>query len=296
MHIPKHARRSLARSAGGQDLDSRIQQNTSVLKVGLMALGVLLAVGVVMHLRAASASAVVGDPSVVGQFSPMKNMPVSVVTANVMPNGRVLFWPAWDTGAQVQLWDPPSDSVSAGTSPSFDPFCAGQVFMADGRLFVTGGHVPGGGVGSGDTGLTEASYYDPASNSWQTLPTMNAGRWYPTNTILGSGDVLTTSGHINTASGNNPLPQVWQAASGTWRNLTSAQQVMDTYPFMFLAPNGKVFHAGSEQTTQYLDTSGTGAWSTVGDRTWGQRGYGTAVMYDTGKVLTLGLPPLRSST
>jgi Kelch motif len=56
---------------------------------------------------------------------------------------------------------------------------------------------------------------------------------------------------------------------------------------MFLAPNGKVFNAGPARTTRYLETSGTGAWSTVASRSV-TRGSGSAVMYGRGKILIAG--------
>ena len=90
---------------------------------------------------------------------------------------------------------------------------------------------------------------------------MNAGRWYPTVTVLANGDVLVVSGYRDNSFGVNILPQVFQVGSGTWRNLTSAQLGLDLYPQMFLAPNGKVFNAGPSQDTRYLDTAGSGTWS-----------------------------------
>ena len=39
---------------------------------------------------------------------------------------------------------------------------------------------------------------------------MNAGRWYPTATVLANGDVLVVSGSIDTTSGINTVPQVFQ--------------------------------------------------------------------------------------
>jgi N-acetylneuraminic acid mutarotase len=56
---------------------------------------------------------------------------------------------------------------------------------------------------------------------------------------------------------------------------------------MHLAPNGKVFVSGMNGTTRYLDTSGTGEWSVVGNSSQG-RDYGTSVMCDHGKVLIVG--------
>ena len=73
-------------------------------------------------------------------------------------------------------------------------------------------------------------------------------------------DVLVVSGEEDPTT-TNPLPQVWQVGSNSWRNLTNAQLVQALYPAMFVAPNGKVFNAGPWQATRYLDTSGTGAWS-----------------------------------
>ena len=57
---------------------------------------------------------------------------------------------------------------------------------------------------------------------------------------------------------------------------------------MFVAPNGKVFCAGPSQTTRYLDITGTGAWSSVANSNYGTRNWGSAVMYDDGKVLLMG--------
>src|SRR6185503_3713165 len=86
---------------------------------------------------------------------------------------------------------------------------------------------------------------------------------------------------------NNTLPQVWQVSSSSWRNLTSAQLGLPLYPRTILAPNGRVFVATS--TSRYLDTAGAGSWSTVGNTLNGGRdNYGSAAMYEPGKVLWVG--------
>ena len=166
-----------------------------------------------------------------------------------------------DSGGAVienaQLWDPaaPNQPVTP-LPPAYDLFCSGHTFLADGRLFVAGGHI------QNSVGSPKASIYNPFTNTWAATPDMNAGRWYPTVTTLANGDALVVSGSMDTTVGVNPLPQVYQAASNTWRSLTSAQLSMDLYPRMFLAPDGRVFNAAPSQTTRYLDTSGTGAWQT----------------------------------
>jgi hypothetical protein len=140
-------------------------------------------------------------------------------------------------------------------------------------------------------GLPNAYTYNPLNDTWTRLPDMNNGRWYPTATTLPNGDVLVISGWINTTVGVNVEPQVWQSATASWRNLTTAHLALPFYPYMFVAPNGKVFCAGPSQITRYLNVSGTGAWSSVGNSIYGTRNWGSAVMYDDGKVLMMGGSP-----
>ena len=177
---------------------------------------------------------------------------------------------------------------SNGHRESFDYacyniFCSGHAFLADGKLFVAGGHI------QDDVGLPNASMYDPFTAQWSSAPNMNAGRWYPTTTTLGNGDILVVSGSIDNSVGENRLPEVFQVGSGTWRDLTNAQISLDLYPRMHLAPNGRVFNSAPSTVTRYLDTSGTGAWTVVANHSVNvYRGYGPSVMYDNGKVLVMG--------
>ena len=205
----------------------------------------------------------------------------------MLPTGKVMIWPGDEesggiSGDDPRSWDPANQSVSILSKAGYDLFCSGHTFLADGTLFVAGGHI------SNFVGLSRASTYNPFNNAWTNLPNMNAGRWYPTTTVLANGDVLVVSGYIDLTTLVNTLPQVFQVATGTWRDLTSAQLAQDLYPMMLLAPNGKAFNAGPSTATRYLDTSGSGAWSFVADRVGGYRGYGSAVMYAPGKVLVMG--------
>lgn len=234
-------------------------------------------------------------PDVVGEWTLITpSLPYFPVHANLLPNGKVILWPGDNgiSGNDPRAWDPTDNSLTNLAKPGYDLFCVGHVSLADGSIFLAGGHV------SNFVGLPNATKYNYLTDTWTTLPNMNAGRWYPTTTALGNGDVLTISGDIDTTIGVNPLPQVFQVSSGTWRNLTGAQILLDDYPRMFLAPNGKVFYAGLSPTTRYLDTSGTGAWSFVANRQGGYRDYGTAVMYAPGKIITMGgdqQPPKNSA-
>lgn len=219
------------------------------------------------------------DPSIVGQWSAVQTLPIVAVHAHMLPTGKVLFYPYTD---DPHLWDPVTGTVTSATLAGFNTFCTGHTFLADGRLFVAGGHI------ANNVGLPNAAIYNPVTNSWTRLPDMNAGRWYPSNTTLANGDVLVVSGDQDTTVGVNTLPQVWQTASNSWRNLTNAQLGLNLYPAMHLAPNGKVFMSMPGEITRYLDTSGTGLWTTVATRQYGFRSYGSSVLYDDGKVLVAG--------
>jgi hypothetical protein len=220
----------------------------------------------------------------VGQWETLTALPFFPVHVHLLPTGKVMIWPGDGgiSGNDPRRWDPADQNVTTLPKPEDDLFCSGHAFLADGRLFVAGGHIQNG------VGLPKANLYNPFSNTWVDAPNMNAGRWYPTVTTLANGDALVVSGSIDNTVGVNMLPQVYQAETGTWRSLTSAQLNQDLYPMMFLAPNGKVFYAAPTQTTRYLDTSGTGGWSFVANRTFGGRSYGSAVMYADGKVMVVG--------
>ena len=217
--------------------------------------------------------------SVTGRWTKLQNLPQPAVHNVVMPNGKVLIF-GRDNAERV--WDPITQAITLPPHVGYDLFCAGHTLLHDGRVFIAGGHI------ADFVGLAKASIYNPASNNWTVVPDMNAGRWYPTLTTLPNGDVLVVSGEIDTTVGVNPLPQVYQTATNTWRDLTAAQLQQGLYPMMFLAPNGKVFDAGPTNITRYLDTAGAGTWSVVGSRTFGWRDYGTAAMYAEGKILVAG--------
>ncbi len=135
---------------------------------------------------------------------------------------------------------------------------------------------------------------------WQLEGTrpMNGGRWYASVTTLPNGEVVVVGGERNGPGDLNPVPEVWQTNSGGgWRELTSAQLAVNLYSPLHVAPNGKVFMSGTAQLTRYLDTSGSGQWTNVGNRLYGLRDYGSAVMYEPGKVLFAGGgdPPTRTA-
>ena len=228
------------------------------------------------------------------------------IHVHMLPTGKVMFWQTWreSTG----LWDPVTNQFSAAafplpsSNPTYNPFCSGHAWLPDGRLMVVGGHI------ENNNGLNRANIYNPFTNTWaNNVPNMPSiptgapygvgrnGRWYPSVTTLGNGDILTLSGDMN---GNppggqpdtNPLPQVYSPSTNSWRNLTTAYKVLPLYPRTFLAPDGRVVSlSGYGDETEFLDTAGTGSWEYLEDTLDPNIfDFGAAVMYDTGQIAYFG--------
>ncbi len=227
----------------------------------------------------------VSDPSVLGQWSAVSPLPIVPIHSTYLPNGKVISWDRkWGIDyTNPQLLDPASMTMVPTPHPGKELFCSGHVLLADGKLFVAGGHLV-----NDSYGLDSAFTYDPVANQWNQLPNMNAGRWYPSVCLLGNGDPVVMSGTITPALGNNQVPQVFEFSTGNWRTLSTAVRNLYTFPMVHLAPNGMVFVPGPEATSRYLDTSGSGAWIDVAAAIEGGRDYGGSVLYDVGKVLMVG--------
>ena len=216
--------------------------------------------------------------ALVGQWSSPLTWPAVAIHANLLPNGVVMTWGRSDH--DPVLWDPVAGTFASASRP-VDLFCSGHALLPDGRLLVAGGH-----SGVDTKGIVATEIYDYRTNSWTAGQNMQNGRWYPTNTTLANGEMLTISGG-DTSGVLNKIPEVW-TTSGGWRALTTASASLPYFPMIFVAPNGTAYVAGPNQSTGYLNTSQTGSWTAGPNRTFGSRDYGSAVMYDAGKILAVG--------
>ena len=218
-----------------------------------------------------------------GQWAAPITWPVVAIHAALLPNGHVLTWGRSDR--QPVVWTPPATVGGAGsfasTPETSDLFCSGHTFLPDGRILIAGGH-----SGTNSLGIRNSAIFSYATNTFTAGPLMENGRWYPTNTTLASGEVVTMSGG-DTAQQRNLIPEVYQA-NGTWRVLSTASLYLPYYPMNFVTPTGAVFAAGPAQTTYFLDPSGTGHWTVGPSSAFGTRDYGSAVMYEIGKIFMVG--------
>src|SRR3954447_23314713 len=214
---------------------------------------------------AASAAAVTaGLPQDVGQRGPVVDWPVVGVHVALLPNGKVLAYDSVGDNAtesypvqdhtRATVWDPASGTQTpVNVDTGYNVFCSGLAHLVDGRLFLAGGNKD-----QQLNGIVQTHLFDPATNTWSLGPNMAAGRWYPSVTPLRNGEMLITSGRVDT-------PEV-RMLNGALRTLSTASLSLPLYPWMDVAPDGRAFYSGPDQTLRMLDTTGTGAWQTLGQR------------------------------
>jgi len=229
-----------------------------------------------------------------GDWGPEVSWDIVPLHMNLLPNGKILAWgktDAADTMGMPRLWDPASGSPDGLPMINVDTmlFCAGHVLMPDGRLMVAGGHL------QDDRGIATTYFFDQ-NGSPQRVGDMNHGRWYPTLTVLPNGEVLSMAGR-NESGTVIRIPEIWEG--NQWNELPGANggaaDEIPYYPRNFVAPDGRVFYAGERVSSRWFDVDGTGSgggrgsWSDGPNHVWPfNRDYGTAVMYEPGKILYAG--------
>jgi hypothetical protein len=210
-----------------------------------------------------------------GQWTDPVDWPIVAIHTMLLPDGRVLVMNRIRT---PQIWDPATGNFKSVPPPA-NLFCAGHALLPDGRVFLAGGHI------DDNQGLPNVTLFSPTTDAWTSLAPMARGRWYPTTTVMGNGDVVIIAGRDENMV-EVTIPEVW--SNGTLRQLTGASQALPYYPRAFVAPDGRLYVAGSAINTRYLSLEGNGSWQNGPKRVGEGRPYGSAVMYDDGKILYAG--------
>lgn len=230
------------------------------------------------------------------------------VHISLLPDGRLLYWGRdkdpndpdinkWDIGGSCNTytWNPSTGARTTIPNTTTNLFCSGHSFLPDGRLLVAGGHVREEtnkaleGIGEDDVNV-----FDYRDNSWTRVGFMPRGRWYPSTVTLANGEVVIVSGLYRNSLNQivtNETPDLFTSA-GTVRPFTAAESFA-MYPFLGLAPSGKVFVADRGiNPSKFFDPtgdSGNGLFADV-DTTSAVHREGSAVIYDSanGRVLMAG--------
>jgi hypothetical protein len=237
----------------------------------------------------ANAPTVTGGPGNVGQWGPVVSWPVVAINAALLPNGKVLAYDSIGDHAtetypvqdhtRATVWDPATGSQSDVTlNDGYNIFCSGFSHLRNGNMFVAGGNKD-----QQLNGILQTHYFDWSAGTWSLGVSMSYARWYPTVTAMGNGEMLITSG-------GPAIPEVRQN-DGTLRQLSNASLSLPLYPWFDVAPDGRAFDSGPDQTMRSLNPSAAGAWQIWSSRDSINRDYGSHAMYDVGKILVAGGGP-----
>lgn len=216
-------------------------------------------------------------------------------------NPNFYRWNPQTGGFTPILW--PETSVVRQCGQSLPPamaklFCSAHTFLADGRLLIAGGDVLGPDLWCDNSdepawsGLRYAHIYD-GLNLPDAAPApiaeMAQGRWYPTNTTLADGRVLTVAGFnecgycdgdgdptsIDNTDVEIFIPPDAQNPGGAWAY--AGDYYLPVYPQMLLLSSGAVFYAGPGRDTARFHPQ-TQTWSPTEWMNYPYRMYGPAVL------------------
>lgn len=236
-----------------------------------------------------------------GQWSDVVEWPEIPVSAAQLPDGKLLTWVGGtelsDQGTKsvASVYDPETGAFIGVDHESHNQFCSGIAQLEDGSVFNSGGNPE----------TKKTSRFDIETMSWVSMDEMSYPRWYPTTLTLPDNDVFTAFalGAGNTSERFVEDTQTWQNTPGaTMQSLVDEQNninkslayngstTMQWYAFMHVAPNGRVFQSGPMETIHWFDAEGQGDVEQFGARLGGDqaRMFGSAVMYDIGKILITG--------
>lgn len=162
--------------------------------------------------------------------------PLLAVHMALLHTGKVLMFAGsgndeqYTTGLRSAVYDYRNGTFSIPHTP-IDLFCAGQTFLADGRLMVAGGTKD-----YAFTGLQTALLFDPITEQWTFVQPMKWPRWYPTLLTLGDGRAFVTAGNGGAEN------ETYTAASG-W-SVSGPPFGWPLYPHLHLLKDGRVFYSG----------------------------------------------------
>jgi len=200
-------------------------------------------------------TAFAGDPAALGQFNAYDvGLEFTPIHAALLRTGRVWLGagsgndkPTFEIGDfRSYTWDPVAGGAATEITAPYDLFCAGQTFLAKGKLLIAGGTKDYPVVWPGTVlfeGSRLAYTFDPITETYKKMPRMAGGRWYPTLVTLGNGRVYAMAGINATADAMNVKPEIFNPAGPSWRTKPTTDP-WPMYPHLFVADNGRLFYSG----------------------------------------------------
>ena len=250
--------------------------------------GATLIVAVLLPDSARAQTCPLNIPHVNGTWTILPyQMPINPISANLLPNGKVLIVAGSENDAsnnskgsesyRAAVWDPTgvTESSISVQELTYDVFCSGTAALPDGRSLIIGGT---SNYSPSFTGENRASIFNPAMGQFVQTQNMHDGRWYATAIALGDGRIMAMSG-LTATGGTSTTIEIYDLrnAGAGWRAPTAVPFSPPLYPRLSLLPNGKVFYTGQGSGTGnangWMFNPATGGWTAsvaiTMDRTYG---------------------------
>lgn len=167
------------------------------------------------------------------------------VHASVLPDGSVLLMAGSGNSPEdfqaghlrSYVFSPDTCSTEEVPTPS-DVFCSGHTSLPNGNVLVAGG------TGKYDpyVGLKTSYEYDWVNRQFVPVAPMARGRWYPSATELGNGDVFVVSG-LDEKGALATRAEIYHSSTRTWTTVPYKFTV-PTYPHMLPTSGGRLFFTG----------------------------------------------------
>jgi hypothetical protein len=190
------------------------------------------------------------DPAVFGQWSTLSyKLPLRAVHATLLRTGKFLLVAGSGNvmsdniigNFKAYLWDPTTGALTSVPVP-YDAFCSSHLVDANGDVIVFGGtfkYAKDGGVWAGSDKVYK---FVVATSTWQAMPSMKQGRWYPNTLIDAQNRYLTYSGQDVTGA-TPTTAERFDPATNTWTPL--AARSLPLYPSLHLLKDGRVAYTGA---------------------------------------------------
>ncbi|WP_378736990.1 galactose oxidase-like domain-containing protein [Nocardia brasiliensis] len=172
---------------------------------------------------------------------------INPVHAALLHTGDVLFFAGSGNDPdrhhahefRTRVWHYPNPGLVPVDTP-IDLFCVGQAMLPDGRLLAAGGterYDP-------FYGLPDALVFDPGTLSWNAVPDMAFGRWYPSLITMPDGNVVAVSG-LGADNFLSVVPELFDTATQTWSQLPVPGPI-PMYGHLVLLDDGRLFYTGGQ--------------------------------------------------
>lgn len=149
--------------------------------------------------------------------------------------------------SSAEIYDPQTGTWFETTPMRHARRAPGAVLLRDGRVLVAGGKGP---PGPRFREMIEVDIYNPATEAWTGAAPLAQGRWGPSATLLGNGQVLVAGGMYGRV-GRRKSAEIFDPVRGAWRNAGALHDARNGHRAIAL-DDGRILIVGGYSGAYYL--------------------------------------------